>query len=520
MLEGYITPLLMSYIDKYIKNIKPSDLQVSFWGGDAVLRNLELRLDVLEQVLDGFPLEIKSGHIRELSIHLPWNAIASSSVEITIQDLELVVKMKSMRSKARKKKSESFETVDSDSSVPIKKSPSSVSLGGSIADQQPGYLQGYLNRIINNGQVHIQRMVVKVIEEECDLMLTMNIGSVEMYTTDESWEKKFVYTDYFKENFALHKVCDVEDMTVNLHSIEGIGQTPNTTTSHEPFIQRCGFTGRMKLDYRGNMFVKKSVDVLFDSVQFQSDENQFCLWIHFMDWILAAYYSTLRLKGRDGSDQDKANVDPDSCPAPLGEVTRVHHSQSLPAMTSADKTPLVDTTSSRHASEADIKPETSKSTESNESVGWGSWMYSFIATSETETGDNQEGSNSSDKAQRSIEPSSTLSMSAKSVSVTLKVTHKVQVPIFYSMRSFSTPVVHVHFTGCTAKVDTVPQTKLFLFTLGIMSVEASVTGLCPCVKKFPSSWRRTSTSNISETTEEVSLVQTVVLYIMDQCRKA
>ena len=38
MLEGYITPLLMSYLDKYVKNIKPSDLQLSFWGGDAVLR--------------------------------------------------------------------------------------------------------------------------------------------------------------------------------------------------------------------------------------------------------------------------------------------------------------------------------------------------------------------------------------------------------------------------------------------------------------------------------------------------
>lgn len=505
MLEGYITPLLMSYIDKYIKNIKPSDLKVSFWGGDVVLRNLELRLDVLEKVLDGFPLEIKSGHIRELSIHMPWNAIASSSVEITIQDLELVVKMKSMRSKTRKKKSESSETVEPDSSEPIKKSPSTASLGGSIADQQPGYLQGYLNRIINNGQCHIQRMVVKVIEEECDLMLTMNIGSVEMYTTDENWEKKYVYTDYFKENFALHKVCDVEDMTVNLHSIEGIGQTPNTTTSHEPFIQRCGFTGRMKLDYRGNIFVKKSVDVLFDSVQFHSDENQFCLWIHFMDWILAAYYSTKRLKGRDSPNQEKSNLESDSCPSPLSKAPRVHHSQSLPAMSSADKTPSIDTTQSRHASEAEIKPETSESIASTESQGWGSWMFSFIATPETESGDStrEDITSNEDKTQRSIESSSTFSMSAKSVSVTLKVTHKVQVPIFYSMRSFSTPVVHVHFTGCTTRIDTVPQTKLFLFTLGIMSVEASVTGLCPCVKKFPSSWRRTSTSNVSETTEEV-----------------
>lgn len=50
MLESYITPLFMSYVDKYIKNLRPSDLSLSLWGGDVVLYNLELRLDVLEKV--------------------------------------------------------------------------------------------------------------------------------------------------------------------------------------------------------------------------------------------------------------------------------------------------------------------------------------------------------------------------------------------------------------------------------------------------------------------------------------
>lgn len=50
MLESYVTPLLMSYVNRYIKNLKPSDLQLSLWGGDVVLSKLDLRLDVLEQV--------------------------------------------------------------------------------------------------------------------------------------------------------------------------------------------------------------------------------------------------------------------------------------------------------------------------------------------------------------------------------------------------------------------------------------------------------------------------------------
>lgn len=50
MLESYVTPILMSYVNRYIKNLKPSDLQLSLWGGDVVLSKLELKLDVLEQV--------------------------------------------------------------------------------------------------------------------------------------------------------------------------------------------------------------------------------------------------------------------------------------------------------------------------------------------------------------------------------------------------------------------------------------------------------------------------------------
>ena len=93
MLERYITPLLTSYLDKYVKNIQPTDLQLSFWGGDAVLRNLELRLDVLEKEF-GYPLALQSGHIKELRIHVPWTTLGSEPVEISISDVEIVAIVK------------------------------------------------------------------------------------------------------------------------------------------------------------------------------------------------------------------------------------------------------------------------------------------------------------------------------------------------------------------------------------------------------------------------------------------
>lgn len=93
MLESYITPLLMSYVDKYIKNLKPSDLSLSLWGGDVVLYNLELRLDVLEKELM-LPITFLSGKIHKLQIHIPWTKLGSEPVEITINTLECIVQLR------------------------------------------------------------------------------------------------------------------------------------------------------------------------------------------------------------------------------------------------------------------------------------------------------------------------------------------------------------------------------------------------------------------------------------------
>ena len=38
-LESYITPFLVSYLDKYVK-LKQEDFQLSLWGGDAVLNKV------------------------------------------------------------------------------------------------------------------------------------------------------------------------------------------------------------------------------------------------------------------------------------------------------------------------------------------------------------------------------------------------------------------------------------------------------------------------------------------------
>lgn len=85
-IESYITPIILSHIDKYVKDFRPKDAQVSLWGGEVAFQNLDLRLDVLEDELQ-LPFSFVSGHIHELTVRVPWTKIASEPIQITINTI-------------------------------------------------------------------------------------------------------------------------------------------------------------------------------------------------------------------------------------------------------------------------------------------------------------------------------------------------------------------------------------------------------------------------------------------------
>jgi len=57
-----------------------------------VLNNLELRLDVIQKELNIPPnFRLSRGFVKELRIHIPWAALTTKSIEITLTDVECVL---------------------------------------------------------------------------------------------------------------------------------------------------------------------------------------------------------------------------------------------------------------------------------------------------------------------------------------------------------------------------------------------------------------------------------------------
>ena len=202
MLETYITPLLMSYLDKYVRNIHPSDLKLSFWGGDVVLNNLELRLEVLSNLIP-LPITFVSGRIRELRIHVPWTALGSESVDVSIDTIECVLRWDEDKHPA---------STDGADAPAAGQTVSADTPASQATPPPPGYVQSLINKIINNFSVKITNLVLKYVED--DVVLSLNARELTVGPADELWTRTFV--DVSSPFCVLRRLVSMSDMTVCL----------------------------------------------------------------------------------------------------------------------------------------------------------------------------------------------------------------------------------------------------------------------------------------------------------------
>ena len=218
-LESYITPLLMSYIDKYVK-LKHEDFQLSLWGGDAVFNKLDLRLDAIEHMLN-LPISFKSGHIYELRIHVPWTKLGSEPVVITINTIECIVKLRDYEAS-----SESTNTSASQASV----TPQRVKIKKQDQEElPPGYLQSLITKVINNLNIVVNNLILKFVED--DIVLSVNAKSAECFSVNETWMRAFA--ELSLPELVLRKVINFHDLTICLDKRNSDGKIEVYQVRHQ-----------------------------------------------------------------------------------------------------------------------------------------------------------------------------------------------------------------------------------------------------------------------------------------------
>jgi vacuolar protein sorting-associated protein 13A/C len=80
MLEGPIAALLAKFIGKYVKDFDQQNLQMGFWSGDVVLRDVELNIQAISEL--GLPIRILAGCVRKLTIRIPWKSLTTEATQV------------------------------------------------------------------------------------------------------------------------------------------------------------------------------------------------------------------------------------------------------------------------------------------------------------------------------------------------------------------------------------------------------------------------------------------------------
>lgn len=249
-IESYITTIILSYVDRYISNFQRKDAQVSLWEGDAILQNLDLDLEVLDQEFN-LPFSFVSGHIHELHIHVPWTRIASAPVTITINTIECVMKLK-RPGQEQKPKQKRKNTPAASEETP------------------PTYTTALANKVVYNLNITCNNLILKYVDE--DIVLSMNIKTLSIVTVNKSWIP--MYCVLTPDNLILRKLVSLSDVTICLDKRNASGRIESYL---EPLLYKCSLKIRISKTFPFmNNFnaIKTTIAVHTDDVTVSISEPQ------------------------------------------------------------------------------------------------------------------------------------------------------------------------------------------------------------------------------------------------------
>jgi vacuolar protein sorting-associated protein 13A/C len=183
-------------LGKYIEDLDSKDLNISIWGGDIKLNDINLKKDIFSMFK--VPLDLIFGQIGELHIRVPWKNLGSSPVEVTINDIQIVVRPKQQADW------EELPTLSTD--FKLKEEAISEFAGKLFAEllkteeelsKESGMFGGLVSRIIDNLQVSLTNMHLRIENEDDNnpinqFSLGISLQAIDLFTTNRQWEKKFI----------------------------------------------------------------------------------------------------------------------------------------------------------------------------------------------------------------------------------------------------------------------------------------------------------------------------------------
>ncbi|KAL3279818.1 hypothetical protein HHI36_017325 [Cryptolaemus montrouzieri] len=216
--ESVLVQVLNSVLGDYVENLDTNQLNVGIWGGDVLLKNLQLKQSALSNL--DLPIQTIYGTIGKLVLKIPWKNLYGAAFVINVEDIYLLAAPNTQtkydpekeRSKALEAKKVLIKHVEL-----AKKMEQEKEKVQKAADYT--FVEKLITQIIKNLQLNIKNIHIryedKMTNPSSPFALGITLGELNVISTDETWEPKITQeniTKIFKivslDSLAVYWNCD------------------------------------------------------------------------------------------------------------------------------------------------------------------------------------------------------------------------------------------------------------------------------------------------------------------------
>ncbi|EKF32479.1 hypothetical protein MOQ_003668 [Trypanosoma cruzi marinkellei] len=264
MLERQLSVLLATYLSRFICDLNEEQLRVSLWSGDLVLRDLELRTNIIDQIIlflfqarqEGggheeaaggdaakavaqalmTPFTVVKGVVKKLTITVPWAAIDREPISVEVHGVEILFGLLRGRPHnadedaarvmvVKQKQLHMFELGRLDGRTEGHELATGAALKsdtGAGAKKNLSYVENLIETIKRNIHVVMRDVSLNYVVNyhglapcfTCALRVSLDYMCVT--TTDEEWEDRFV----MDLSMPYRKKVVMSGLRVSVHGIE------------------------------------------------------------------------------------------------------------------------------------------------------------------------------------------------------------------------------------------------------------------------------------------------------------
>ncbi|CDK24504.1 unnamed protein product [Kuraishia capsulata CBS 1993] len=296
MLESLVASLLNRTLGSYVENFDPKQLNIGIWGGDVKLRDLRLKKESFDKF--EIPLDIKFGHMGELTLQIPWSNLKSKPVKIIVENVYLLCvpatgskfdpdaeQLREQRLK--RQKLEELELIQQSTPAADPELTDEESL------KNESFTESLVTKIVDNLQFTIKNIHVRYEDDhaftDSPYAVGMTLGELSAVSADESWIPNFIsgFSVFARKLMTLNSLtCYLdsntgtifrEDPVELLQVFQDLIEKNSSSTSETQFILKpVSGTGHLTVNKQGATEAAPHIhsELYFDefSVDLNSDQ--------------------------------------------------------------------------------------------------------------------------------------------------------------------------------------------------------------------------------------------------------